>query len=170
MTEGSGSAPGLSASARRVQDALAALGLDCAITEHAASARTSQEAADLLGCTVGQIAKSLVFRAKDSGAAVLVVASGANRVDEAKVGVLLGEAIGRAKPEFVREVTGYAIGGIPPVGHAHALTTLVDEDLLTFDVVYAAGGTPNALFPIRPADLLRACGGRAANVKEPVAN
>lgn len=149
-----------------MQEALAALGLDCAITEHAASARTSQEAADLLGCTVGQIAKSLVFRAKESGIPVLVVASGANRVDEAKVGALLGEAIGRAKPEFVREVTGYAIGGIPPVGHAQALATLVDEDLLAFDVVYAAGGTPNALFPIRPADLLRACGGRAAAVKE----
>jgi prolyl-tRNA editing enzyme YbaK/EbsC (Cys-tRNA(Pro) deacylase) len=170
MMEGSGGPAPLSASARRVQEALAALGLDCAITEHAASARTSQEAADLLGCTVGQIAKSLVFRAKESGAPVLVVASGANRVDEAKVGALLGEPIGRAKPEFVREVTGYAIGGIPPVGHAQALTTLVDEDLLAFDVVYAAGGTPNALFPIRPADLLRVCGGRAANVKEQAVN
>jgi prolyl-tRNA editing enzyme YbaK/EbsC (Cys-tRNA(Pro) deacylase) len=164
--EGSDPSIVLSASARRVQDALAALGLDCVVTEHAASARTSQEAADLLGCKVGQIAKSLVFRAKDSGEPVLVVASGANRVDEAKVGALLGEPIGRAKPEFVREVTGYAIGGIPPVGHARPITTLVDEDLLRFDLVYAAGGTPNALFPIRPADLLRACGGRAATVKE----
>jgi len=162
---GDSPAAALSASATRVQQALAALGLDCRITEHAASARTSQEAADLLGCTVGQIAKSLVFRAPGSGAPVLVVASGANRVDEAKVGALLGEAIGRAKPEFVREVTGYAIGGIPPVGHATAIRTFVDEDLLAFDVVYAAGGTPNALFPIHPADLLRVCGGHAANVK-----
>jgi prolyl-tRNA editing enzyme YbaK/EbsC (Cys-tRNA(Pro) deacylase) len=98
-------------------------------------------------------------------APVLVIASGANRVDEAKVGALLGEAIGRAKPEFVREVTGYAIGGIPPIGHAQAIATIVDEDLLRFDVVYAAGGTPNALFPIRPADLLRVCGGHSAGVK-----
>ncbi len=155
----------LSASARRVQDALDALGLDTVITEHAASARTSQEAADLLGCRVGQIAKSLVFRGTRSGEAVLVVASGANRVDEAKLGALLGEPIGRAKPEFVREVTGYAIGGIPPVGHAQKIGTWVDRDLLAFDVVYAAGGTPNALFPIRPADLLRVCGGRCADLR-----
>ena len=156
----------LSASAQRVQDALAALGLDCGITEHAASARTAQEAADLLGCTVGQIAKSLVFRAVESGDPVLVIASGANRVSEAKVGALLGGAIGRAKPDFVREVTGYAIGGIPPVGHARAIRTFVDQDLLAFDRVYAAGGTPNALFPILPADLLRVCGGQAADVRE----
>jgi prolyl-tRNA editing enzyme YbaK/EbsC (Cys-tRNA(Pro) deacylase) len=156
----------LSASAQRVQDALRALGLDCAITEHAASARTSQEAADLLGCTVGQIAKSLIFRAVDSGDPVLVIASGANRVNEGKVGALCGGAIGRAKPEFVREATGYAIGGIPPVGHARPIRTFVDQDLLAFEVVYAAGGTPNALFPIRPADLLRVCGGHAADVRE----
>jgi len=164
MTEGSSAAP-LSASAARVQQALTALGLDCRITEHVESARTSQEAADLLGCTVGQIAKSLIFRATVSGDAVLVVASGSNRVDEGKIGALLGEAIGRAKPDFVREVTGYAIGGIPPVGHARTIRTFVDEDLLLFDVVYAAGGTPNALFPIHPADLLRACGGHAADVR-----
>ncbi|QJR09172.1 hypothetical protein DSM104443_00208 [Usitatibacter rugosus] len=164
MTEGLSGAP-LSASAARVQQALADLGLDCRITEHAASARTSQEAAHLLGCAVGQIAKSLIFRATVSGDPVLVVASGSNRVDEGKIGALLGEAIGRAKPEFVREVTGYAIGGIPPVGHARVIRTFVDEDLLAFDVVYAAGGTPNALFPIQPADLLRVCGGHAADVK-----
>ena len=164
MTEGSSAAP-LSASAARVQQALTALGLDCRITEHVESARTSQEAADLLGCTVGQIAKSLIFRATVSGDAVLVVASGSNRVDEGKIGTLLGEAIGRAKPDFVREVTGYAIGGIPPVGHARTIRTFVDEDLLLFDVVYAAGGTPNALFPIVPADLLRVCGGHPADVK-----
>lgn len=164
--EGSDSSIALSPSARRVHEALAALGVDTVITEHAASSRTSQEAADLLGCAVGQIAKSLVFRAMGSGAPVLVVASGANRVDEAKVGALLGEPIGRARPEFVREVTGYAIGGIPPVGHAQALATWVDRDLLAFDVVYAAGGTPNALFPIKPAELLRICGGRAAEVRQ----
>jgi prolyl-tRNA editing enzyme YbaK/EbsC (Cys-tRNA(Pro) deacylase) len=155
----------LSASAQRVQDALRALGLESAINEYATSSRTSQEAADLLGCTVGQIAKSLVFRATD-GEPVLVVASGANRVSEAKVGALLGQPIGRAKPEFVRDVTGYAIGGIPPVGHARRITTFVDEDLLQFPLVYAAGGTPNALFPIGPSDLLRICGGRAADVRE----
>jgi prolyl-tRNA editing enzyme YbaK/EbsC (Cys-tRNA(Pro) deacylase) len=148
-----------------VQAALHALGVEVAITEHESSARTSQEAADVLGCSVGQIAKSLIFRGMQSGEPVLVVASGANRVDEAKLGALAGEAIGRAKPEFVRVVTGYAIGGIPPVGHARAIRTWVDEDLLKHDFVYAAGGTPNALFPIRSADLLRICGGRAADVR-----
>lgn len=154
----------LSPSARRVQEALDALGLECIVTEHAAGARTSREAADLLGCAVAQIAKSLVFRGTRTGDAVLVVASGANRVDEKKVEALIGEPIERARPEFVREVTGYAIGGIPPLGHARALVTLVDEDLLRHSVVYAAGGTPNALFPIRPADLLGACGGRKVSV------
>lgn len=155
----------LSPSARRVQEALAALGLDCTITEHATSARTSQEAAVVLGCEVGQIAKSLVFRGASTGAPVLVVASGAHRVSEAKVGALAGEAIGRADPEFVRTVTGYAIGGIPPVGHAQPIATWVDEALLAFETVYAAGGTPNALFAIASAELLRVCGGRFADVR-----
>ena len=155
----------LSPSAQRVQDALAAAGLDCRIVEHASSSRTSAEAAALLGCDVAQIAKSLVFRRGGTdGAAVLVIASGANRVDEAKVASLLGEAIGRADAAFVRTATGYAIGGIPPLGHATAMPVLVDRDLTAFDVVYAAGGTPNALFPIAPADLVRASGGRLADV------
>ena len=163
MTGETTAAP-LSASAARVQQALDSLGLDSRITEHAASARTSQEAADLLGCAVGQIAKSLIFRAALSGDPVLVIASGSNRVDESKIGALLGEAIGRAKPEFVREVTGYAIGGIPPLGHATPMPVLVDRALTEFDIVYAAGGTPNALFPIAPADLVRASGGTVADV------
>lgn len=158
------SAKPLSASAQRVQDALAAAGLDCKVVEHEASARTSTEAATLLGCEVAQIAKSLVFRRGDAGGAVLVIASGANRVDEAKVAAHLGEAIGRADAAFVRAATGYAIGGIPPLAHATAMPVLVDRDLLAFDVVYAAGGTPNALFPIRPADLVRASGGAVTDV------
>lgn len=158
-------APPLSPSARRVQEALAALGLDCAVTEHAVPARTSPEAALVLGCEVGQIAKSLVFRGLATGSPVLVVASGAHRVSEAKVGALAGEAIGRAAPEFVRAVTGFAIGGIPPVGHAQPIATWVDEALLAFETVYAAGGTPNALFAIASAELLRVCGGRSADVR-----
>jgi prolyl-tRNA editing enzyme YbaK/EbsC (Cys-tRNA(Pro) deacylase) len=95
---------------------------------------------------------------------VLVLASGANRVDEATVAALLAEPIGRADAAFVRQVTGYAIGGIPPLGHATAMPVLVDRALTFFDVVYAAGGTPNALFPIAPADLVRASGGTVADV------
>ena len=155
----------LSPSALRVQQALDGAGLRCRVVEHAASARTSAEAATLLGCDVAQIAKSLVFRrGGPAGGAVLVIASGANRVDEAKVAALLSEPIGRADAAFVRQATGYAIGGIPPLGHATPMPVLVDRALTEFDIVYAAGGTPNALFPIAPADLVRASGGSVADV------
>ena len=155
----------LSPSALRVQQALDGAGLRCRVVEHAASARTSAEAAMLLGCDVAQIAKSLVFRRGGAdGGAVLVIASGANRVDEAKVAALLAEPIGRADAAFVRQATGYAIGGIPPLGHATPMPVLVDRKLTEFDIVYAAGGTPNALFPIAPADLVRASGGTVADV------
>ena len=153
----------LSASAQRVQKALDEAGLRCRVVEHASSARTSAEAATLLGCDVAQIAKSLVFRRGAEGA-VLVIASGANRVDEAKVAALLSEPIGRADAAFVRQATGYAIGGIPPLGHATPMPVLVDRRLTEFDIVYAAGGTPNALFPIEPSDLVRASGGIVADV------
>jgi len=155
----------LSPSAQRVQQALDEAGLRCRVVEHASSARTSAEAATLLGCDIAQIAKSLVFRRGGTeGGAVLVIASGANRVDEAKVAALLSEPIGRADAAFVRQATGYAIGGIPPLGHATPMPVLVDRALTAFDVVYAAGGTPNALFPIAPADLVRASGGTVADV------
>jgi prolyl-tRNA editing enzyme YbaK/EbsC (Cys-tRNA(Pro) deacylase) len=153
----------LSPSAQRVQDALAAAGTDCRVVEHPASARTSAEAAVALGCTIGQIAKSLVFRAGD-GSAVLAVASGANRVDEAKLAAAAGGTIGKADAAFVRAATGYAIGGIPPLAHATPLRTFVDRELLDYDVVYAAGGTPRALFAIRPADLVRVSGGIVADL------
>jgi len=153
----------LSTSAQRVQDALDAAGVRTRIVEYAEPGRTSAQAAAVIGCTVGQIAKSLVFRGA-SGRAVLVIASGANRVDETKVATVLGEAIGRADPAFVRAATGFAIGGIPPLGHAQPLLTLVDRDLLAHDVVYAAGGTPHAMFPLAPAELVRVSGGTVADV------
>ncbi len=154
----------LSPSAARVQQALRDAGLDCAVVEHAVAARTSAEAAAALGCTVGEIAKSLIFRRGDDDA-VLVIASGANRVDERKVEALLGEPLRKADAAFVRALTGYAIGGIPPLAHATPSTTLIDADLLRFDRVHAAGGTPNAMFPIRPQDLVTVSGGRVADVK-----
>jgi prolyl-tRNA editing enzyme YbaK/EbsC (Cys-tRNA(Pro) deacylase) len=153
----------LSSTAQRVQDALAAAGVATAIVEYDVPARTSAQAAAVLGCTVGQIAKSLVFRAA-SGKPVLVIASGSNRVDESKVAKLVGEAIGKADAPFVREVTGFAIGGIPPLGHAQRLAALIDRDLMAYDVVYAAGGTPHAMFPLAPADLVRVSGGTVADV------
>ncbi len=153
----------LSASAERVQAALRAAGLDCTVTEHATPARTSAEAAATLGCSIGEIAKSLVFRTDDD-TALLVVASGANRVDEAKLESLARTRIHKADAAFVRAVTGYAIGGIPPLGHARLLQIYVDRDLMRYDLVHAAGGTPNAMFPIRPPDLVRASGGIIADI------
>jgi prolyl-tRNA editing enzyme YbaK/EbsC (Cys-tRNA(Pro) deacylase) len=154
----------LSPTAQRVQDALNTAGVAASIVEYDVPARTSAEAAAVLGCSVAQIAKSLVFRAA-SGAPVLVIASGANRVDEAKISALIGESIARADPAFVRDCTGYAIGGIPPLGHTNALKTLIDRDLLEYNVIYAAGGTPHAMFPLLPSDLVRIAGGRVADVK-----
>jgi len=157
------SAPELSASAQRVQDALAAARLATRVVEYDVPARTSAEAAAVLGCAVGQIAKSLVFRA-ESGAPVLVIASGAHRVDENRVAQALGESIERATPDFVRQQTGFAIGGVAPVGHPQPLATFVDASLRRFDTVWAAGGTPHCVFPIAPAALLAASGGREIEV------
>lgn len=156
------SAVPLSPTAQRVQDALTRAGVVTRVTEYAAPARTSAEAASVLGCAVGQIAKSLVFRAA-SGIPVLVIASGAHRVDEAKVAALAGEAIGKADAAFVRAATGYTIGGIPPLGHAQRMLTFVDRNLLRYETVYAAGGTPHAMFPLAPAELVRVAGGAVAD-------
>lgn len=154
----------MSASVDRVRAALAAAGLDAPLRSFPEGTRTAQDAAAAIGVEVGQIVKSLVFAA-DGGDPVLVLASGANRVDEARVGERLGRAIERAPAELVRQVTGYAIGGVPPLGHATELPTLIDEDLLRFDVVWAAAGTPRDVFAIAPADLVRATGGDVATVR-----
>lgn len=149
----------LPASARRVQQALEAAGLDAKVIELESAARTSQQAADALGVALGQIAKSLIFRATDSGRAVLVIAAGDRRVDEALVAAALGESIERASPEFVREHAGFAIGGVAPLAHAADMLTFVDASLRRFDLVWAAGGTPHCVFPITPEQLARVAGG-----------
>jgi len=149
-----------------VQEALAARGFDFEVREFPESTRTSAEAAAAIGCAVGEIAKSLVFRGAESGEAVLIIASGANRVDPAKAEALLGEAIGRADADFVRAATGFAIGGVPPLGHDRPLVTLIDEDLLAFEVIWAAAGTPNAVFRLSPSDLSDLTGGRIGDVKQ----
>ena len=155
--------PATSPSALKVQ---AVLGEDFEVLEFETSTRTAAEAAAAIGCTVGQIAKSLIFRAVDSGRPVLAIASGSVRVDEARLSELLGENIGRADAAFVREQTGYAIGGVPPVGHRSQSVILIDETLLTFDTIWAAGGTPNAVFRLKPDDLVRLTGGTVAAIAE----
>jgi prolyl-tRNA editing enzyme YbaK/EbsC (Cys-tRNA(Pro) deacylase) len=152
--------PATAPSALKVQ---AALGPAFEVVEFEASTRTSEDAAAAIGCTVAEIAKSLVFKAA-SGRPVLVIASGGNRVDEKKVRALLGEKIERADAAFVREATGYAIGGVPPVAHATAPIVLIDRDLEGFAAVWAAAGTPNAVFRLTPADLIQLTQGQVADV------
>jgi prolyl-tRNA editing enzyme YbaK/EbsC (Cys-tRNA(Pro) deacylase) len=156
---------GLGSSVQRVRDALAAAGGGHTIVALAQSARTSADAARAVGCTVDQIAKSLVFRAEKTQRAVLVITSGANRVDETKVTALLDEPIGRADAEFVRARTGFAIGGVAPIAHAEPLTIVIDEDLLKWPEIWAAAGHPNAVFRLTPGDLVRMTGGRVASVR-----
>ena len=155
----------LAPSARRVQAALERLGLALEVREFPAGTRTAADAAAAVGCDVAQIVKSLVFRAAESDRFVLVLASGANRVDENKVGAGLGEPIARADPDFVRERTGFAIGGVPPVGHATEPVVLIDEDLLGQPELWAAAGTPNAVFRLAPDDLERITGGRIVAIR-----
>lgn len=147
-----------------MQEALAAAGVECRVVELPASTRTAKEAAQAIGCTVAQIAKSIVFRGADSGEPYLVIASGVNRIDEAMLAAEVGEAVAMASPDFVRQATGYAIGGVPPVGHPRALTTLIDRDLLALDELWAAAGTPNAVFRLRPDDLRAMAGDRVVDV------
>ncbi len=154
----------LSDAAQRVQDAIAAKGFANRVIELREPVRTARAAADAVGCEVAQIVKSLVFRGAASGRGVLVVASGANRVDTAKLAALVGEEVEMGKPRFVREATGFAIGGIPPVGHATALDVVIDAHLLELGSLWAAAGHPNSLFPLTPDELCRMTGGRVADV------
>lgn len=151
-------------SCQRVQRFLDASGLDSRVEILAASTRTAQEAADALGCTPAQIAKSVVFRAKASDRPVLVIACGDNRVDEKKVAGVLGEKISRANADFVRARTGFAIGGVAPFAHAEQPLVLVDDTVRRFARMWAAAGTPHAVFSIASEDLIRLAGGPVADV------
>lgn len=154
----------LSRSARRVQETLAELGFEMSVVELPHSTRSAREAAQAVGCEVGQIAKSLVFSAEAGGAAILIIASGANRVDEALLSAEIGETVRLSKADEVRRRTGFAIGGVPPVGHTTPLPTYIDEDLLGFDEIWAAAGTPNAVFRLKPADLVEMTAGRVIRI------
>jgi prolyl-tRNA editing enzyme YbaK/EbsC (Cys-tRNA(Pro) deacylase) len=137
----------------RVLTAATELGLRVEIKVMPDSTRTAVEAAKACGCTVGQIVKSLVFQGKSSGKPILLLVSGSNRVNEHTVAHALGEPIGRPDADFVRDATGFAIGGIPPLGHPTPLKTWLDEDLLQYETVWAAAGTPNTVFAVDPEAL-----------------
>jgi len=149
----------LRTSAKRVQDFLTDRGFTFEVQELPGSTRTAQEAADSIGCSVSQIAKSLGFREKTTDQAVLVIASGSNRVDVRKIEQATGLKLRKANGAFVRDKTGFAIGGVPPVGHSESLQTILDPDLKQYDVIWAAAGTPFAVFQLKAADLEKLTGG-----------
>ncbi len=155
---------GLSGSARKVQEALQADGFASEVVELPDSTRTAKEAAQAIGCQVAQIVKSLIFRGKESGKPILVVASGSNRVNEQRLGELAGEAIEKANAQFVRQQTGYAVGGVPPIGHVERIRTFIDQDLLQYDEIWAAAGTPFAVFRLTPADLQAMTSGEVVSI------
>lgn len=141
-------------SAEKVQSILNDLGFELNVIVLSDSARTAQEAADAIGCTIGQIAKSLIFMGKTTKQPILIVASGSNRVNEKLFKDRIGEKLEKADADFVLEHTGYAIGGVPPIGHKNAITTFIDEDLMQYEEIWAAAGTPNTVFKLTPSILV----------------
>lgn len=154
----------LSNNTHRVQAALANFGLDLEVVELPDSTRTAPEAAAAIGCTVEQIVKSLIFKTK-SGKPMLITTSGGNRVNEKRIQEIIGEKIAKADADFVREVTGYPIGGVPPIAHLQRIETIIDEDLLQYPEIWAAAGTPNAVFRLDPAQLVRMTKGKVEKIK-----
>lgn len=152
--------------ALRTQQLLADAGLNAQVVEFEQSTRSSAEAAAAIGCSVAEIAKSIVFRHKSSGEALVVVAAGDNRVCERKLAALLGEKPGRADADFVRSATGYAIGGVAPLGHAQPVRLLLDADLQRFERIWAAAGTPFAVFALTPAELAALTGAAWADLRQ----
>lgn len=155
----------LSHSARQVQKALERMGFDLRVVELPDSTRSAQEAAQAIGCRLGQIAKSLIFKTQETGRAVMVIASGSNRVDERRIGEMVGEKLKKADADYVRRETGFAIGGVPPMGHIQAIETYIDEDLLAYDQIWAAAGTPHAVFMLTAEVLVQATQGKVIQVK-----
>lgn len=155
----------LKKSAENVQTVLNEFGLKLNVIELSDSTRTAQEAANTIGCTVSQIAKSLIFKGKTSQKPILIIASGTNRVNEKAIKEHIGEKLGKADADFVLEHTGFAIGGIPPIGHKNPITTLIDEDLLQYEEIWAAAGTPNAVFKLTPKNLVEITNGTIICVK-----
>jgi prolyl-tRNA editing enzyme YbaK/EbsC (Cys-tRNA(Pro) deacylase) len=156
----------LSKAAQSVQDVLHGKGLDFEVVELSSSTRTAQEAANTIGCEVAHIVKSLLFCTKGTHQPVLVLASGVNRVNEQRITALVGEKIEKPDADFVREITGFAIGGIPPIGHKKAIPyVFIDEDLLQYEVLWAAAGTPNAVFSLNSKDLEQLTHGKIVAIK-----
>lgn len=148
----------------RVQAALRVRGLELHIKEFSVSTRTAEEAATAIGCSVEQIAKSLIFKGKTSQKPILIIASGPNRVNEKAMKEIMGEKLDKADADFVLAKTGFTIGGIPPLGHKSPITTYIDQDLLKYDEIWAAAGTSNSVFKLTPQSLVEITGGMILSV------
>jgi len=155
----------LSQSAKKVQEALKTFGLTCQVVEMQETTRSAEDAARAIGCDVAQIVKSLLFQGKKTKKPILVVASGVNRVNTKALREILSEPVKMAGADFVRTTTGYAIGGVPPLGHSQKLETFIDEDLLKQEEIWAAAGTPNTMFKLTPQDLQKITDGQVISVK-----
>jgi len=155
----------LSPSPQKVQDVLKALGFANQVVELKVTTRTSADAAQAVGCQVEQIAKSIIFKGKQTQKPILVIASGPNRVNEKRIEELISEPLGKADADYVRKHTGFVIGGVPPIGHLEKLEIFIDEDLLKLDEIWAAAGSPNAVFKLAPSELIKMTGGRVVSIK-----
>ncbi len=157
--------PELSPNAQKVQEFLDKQGFSYQVVEFQQKTRSAAEAAQAIGCTLEQIAKSIVFQGSYTQKPILVIASGVNRVDESKLISLVSEPVQKANPEFVRQHTGFSIGGVPPIHYINKIETFIDEDLLRYAEIWAAAGTPYAVFKLAPGDLLQMTYGRVVSIK-----
>jgi len=155
----------LSTRAKKFQDILNSHGFTCQVVELPEITRTAKEAAQAIGCRVEQIAKSLIFKGKTTHKPILVVASGSNRVNENRLSECVSEPVEKADADFIRERTGFVIGGVPPIGHLERLETFIDEDLLQHDEIWAAAGNPHAVFKLTPSDLKKITDGQVISIK-----
>lgn len=155
----------LTSSAKKVQNTLKTLGFSYQVMELPRTTRSAKQAAQAVGCDVGQIAKSLIFKGKSTHQPFLIITSGSNRVNEKRIKEFVFESIEKADPDFVRQKTGFAVGGVPPVGHRKKLKTFIDEDLLKYEEIWAAGGNSRAIFKLLPSDLIKMTDGQVIPVK-----
>ncbi|MGQ9636166.1 MAG: YbaK/EbsC family protein [Thermodesulfobacteriota bacterium] len=155
----------LSSTTQKVQEILRSLGFQNEVVEFSITTRTSAEAAQAVGCEIGQIAKSIVFRGEKTDRPILVIASGPNRINEKRIEERISEPLGKADANFVRQKTGFVIGGVPPVGHLEKMEIFIDEDLMKYEVIWAAAGTPRAVFKLTPLELIKMTRGQVISIK-----
>ena len=154
----------LSQSAQKVQETLSKYGIEVKVVQFTETTRTSQDAAKVIGCELAQIAKTIIFKGKNTHTPICVIASGQNRINEKKIQEYLGEPIEKATPDFVLEKTGFVIGGVPPIGHSQPLTIFIDKDLQNYESLWTAAGNPHAVFKLTPQELLEITQGKVVSI------